>query len=60
MRRSPRCRGALPGSASGIRRYQLEQKINEPITVINGAGDAMIETNVEVFEDVLAKIIMNT
>ena len=44
---------------SGIRRYQIEYKIDQPITVENAAGDALFETNVEVFEDALAKLLIN-
>jgi len=44
---------------SGIRRYQLEYKIDQPITVENGAGEILIDTNAEVFEDVLAKLLVN-
>jgi CheY-like chemotaxis protein len=44
---------------SGIRRYQIEYKIDQPITVENGAGEILIDTNVEVFEEVLAKLLIN-
>ncbi len=44
---------------SGIRRYQIEYKIDQPITVENAAGDVLIDTNVEVFEEALAKILIN-
>ena len=44
---------------SGIRRYQMEYKIDQPITVENGAGEILIDTNAEVFEDVLAKLLVN-
>jgi CheY-like chemotaxis protein len=44
---------------SGIRRYQIEYKIDQPITVENSAGEALIDTNVEVFEDSLAKLLIN-
>jgi len=44
---------------SGIRRYQIEYKIDQPITVENGAGEILIDTNAEVFEDVLAKLLVN-
>lgn len=44
---------------SGIRRYQLEYKIDQPINVENGAGEVLIDTNVEVFEEVLAKLLIN-
>jgi two-component system, sensor histidine kinase and response regulator len=44
---------------SGIRRYQIEYKIDQPITVHNGAGEALIDTNVEVLEEVVAKLLIN-
>jgi len=44
---------------SGIRRYQLEYKINQPITVDNAIGDIQLDTNIEVFEEALAKILIN-
>jgi CheY-like chemotaxis protein len=44
---------------SGIRRYQIEYKIDQPVTVENGAGEILIDTNVEVFEEVLAKLLVN-
>lgn len=44
---------------SGIRRYQIEYKIDQPITVENGAGEILIDTNVEVFEEVLSKLLIN-
>jgi two-component system, sensor histidine kinase and response regulator len=44
---------------SGLRRYQIEYKIDQPVTVANSAGEALIDTNVEVFEDTLAKLLVN-
>ena len=44
---------------SGIRRYQIEYKIDQPITIENTAGEVLIDTNVEVFEEALAKLLMN-
>ena len=44
---------------SGIRRYQIDYKIDQPITVEPAAGDVLIETNVEVFEEALAKLLIN-
>jgi CheY-like chemotaxis protein len=58
--RPPLIRVSLPRMIdSGIRRYQIEYKIDQPITVENPAGDALFETNVEVFEDALAKLLIN-
>lgn len=44
---------------SGIRRYQIEYKIDHPITIDNAAGEILIDTNVEVFEEALAKLLIN-
>jgi two-component system sensor histidine kinase/response regulator len=44
---------------SGIRRFQIEYKIDQPITVAHGPTEVLIDTNVEVLEDVLAKLIIN-
>ena len=44
---------------SGIRRFQHEYKIDRPITIENQAGDLMLDTNIEVFEEALAKILIN-
>ena len=44
---------------SGIRRYQIEYKIDQPITNENAAGEMLIDTNVEVFEETLSKLLMN-
>jgi CheY-like chemotaxis protein len=58
--RPPLIRVSLPRMIdSGIRRYQIEYKIDVPITVENPAGDTLFETNVEVFEDALAKLLIN-
>jgi len=43
----------------GIARYQADFKIDRPIKVENPLGDLLIDTHVEVFEDVLAKIFIN-
>jgi len=44
---------------SGIRRYQIDYKIDQPITTEPAPGDVLIETNVEVFEEALAKLLVN-
>ncbi len=44
---------------SGIRRYQIEYKIDRPVTVENGAGEVLVDTNVELLEEVIAKLVMN-
>jgi two-component system sensor histidine kinase/response regulator len=44
---------------SGIRRYQIEYKIDQPITTEHANAEVLIDTNVEVFEDTLAKLLIN-
>jgi two-component system sensor histidine kinase/response regulator len=44
---------------SGVRRYQIEYKMDQPITVEPAGSDVLIDTNVEVFEDTLAKLLIN-
>jgi CheY-like chemotaxis protein len=44
---------------SGIRRYQTDSRIQQPVTIENPLGDLPIETNLEVFEDSLAKLLIN-
>lgn len=44
---------------SGIRRYQIEYKIDQPITIEHANPEILIDTNVEVFEDTLAKLLVN-
>jgi two-component system sensor histidine kinase/response regulator len=44
---------------SGIRRYQIDYKIDQPITVEPPPADLLIDTNVEVFEDALSKLLIN-
>jgi CheY-like chemotaxis protein len=43
----------------GVARYQSDFKIVQTVEVENPLGDMMIETHVEVFEDVLAKVLIN-
>jgi signal transduction histidine kinase len=44
---------------SGIRRYQLEYKHDQTVTIDNAAGDIVLDTNVEVFEEAMAKLLIN-
>jgi CheY-like chemotaxis protein len=43
----------------GVKRYQAEHKIFQPVVISNPLGDLVIDTHVEVFEDVLSKILIN-
>lgn len=45
---------------SGIRRYQIEYKIDQPITLASGTGEVLIDTNVEAFEEVISKLLINS
>ncbi len=45
--------------ADGVARYQSEFKISQPVTIDNPLGDLAIETHIEVFEDVLSKVLIN-
>jgi two-component system, sensor histidine kinase and response regulator len=44
---------------SGVARYQSDYKISQPVTIENPLGELLIETNVEVFEEVLSKVLIN-
>jgi two-component system sensor histidine kinase/response regulator len=43
----------------GVSRYQTEFKITQPVTIDNPLGEMPIETHIEVFEDVLSKVLIN-
>lgn len=43
----------------GLQRYQAEYKITQPVTFNNPLGDLVIETHLEICEDMLAKILIN-
>jgi CheY-like chemotaxis protein len=44
---------------SGVQRYQLEYKVAAPVTIENSLGELMVDTNFEVFEEVLSKTLIN-
>jgi CheY-like chemotaxis protein len=44
---------------SGVARYQGDYKISQPVTIENPLGELVFETNVEVFEEVLSKVLIN-
>ncbi len=44
---------------NGINRFQADYKISQPIAIDNPLGDLLVDTNLEIFEDVLAKILIN-
>lgn len=45
--------------AGSVRRYQSEFRIEQPVTIENSVGDLTLETNVEVFEDSVSKLLIN-
>jgi len=42
-----------------VRRYQSEFRIEQPVAIENTVGDLTLETNVEVFEDSVSKLLIN-
>ena len=44
---------------NGIRRYQEEYEVDQPVTVENSLPDLILETHFEVFEEVLSKVLIN-
>ncbi len=44
---------------SGVRRYQIEYKIDQPIIIEPTTTEVLIDTNVEVFEETLSKLLVN-
>jgi signal transduction histidine kinase len=43
----------------GVKRYQAEYKVAEPVTLNNPLGDLIIETHVEICEELLSKVFIN-
>jgi DNA-binding response OmpR family regulator len=44
---------------SSIARFKTEYKLSAPITIDNPLGELVLETNYEVFEEVVSKILIN-
>lgn len=44
---------------SSIARFQAEYKVTAPVTIENSLGELTFETNYEVFEEVVSKILIN-
>ncbi|PTX92629.1 response regulator [Opitutus sp. ER46] len=58
--RPPLTKAGLEGLLSGgIARFHDDNKFAAPVTIDNALGDIGVETNFEVFEQVLAKVLMN-
>lgn len=43
----------------GVNRFQTDYKIFQPVAIDNPLGDLQIDTNVEVFEEVISKVLIN-
>ena len=44
---------------SGVARFRAESKLDAPVAIENPLGDLAIDSNTEVFEEVLAKLLIN-
>jgi CheY-like chemotaxis protein len=44
---------------NGAQRYQADNKISQSVVIENPLGELMIDTNFEVFEEVISKVIIN-
>src|SRR5476651_444645 len=44
---------------SGVQRYQTDNKITAPVIIDNPLGELLIDTNFEVFEEVLSAVLIN-
>ncbi|HEY5550483.1 MAG TPA: response regulator [Opitutaceae bacterium] len=42
-----------------VRRFQTEGKVNAPVTIDNPLGDHEFDTNIEVMEEAISKLLMN-
>lgn len=43
----------------GVQRYRQDYRLENPIAIDNPLGDLVIDSNTEVFEEVLAKVLIN-
>lgn len=58
--RPPLIKAGLQGLLSGgINRFHEDYKLNAPVTIDNPLADLTMDTNFEVFEEVLAKVLIN-
>jgi len=44
---------------NGVSRFHAEYKLSAPVTIENSLGEFVFETNYEVFEEVLTKVLIN-
>ncbi|MBS0632271.1 MAG: response regulator [Verrucomicrobia bacterium] len=58
--RPPLTKGSLPRLlGGGVLRFQSENKLTAPVTIENPLGELTFDTNYEVFEEVVSKILIN-
>lgn len=58
--RPPLTKASLQGLlAGGISRFHEDYKVTAPVTIDNPLNDLMIDTNFEIFEEVLEKVLIN-
>ncbi|HNC23996.1 MAG TPA: response regulator, partial [Opitutaceae bacterium] len=56
----PVAKGHLPDLIQGsIQRFHIENALTAPVTVNNPLGDFVFDTNYEIFEEVLSKVLIN-
>ncbi|HVW20683.1 MAG TPA: hybrid sensor histidine kinase/response regulator [Opitutaceae bacterium] len=56
----PKAPASLPTLIEGgIDRFHSDYKLSAPVTVDNPLGDLAIDSNVETFEDILSKVLIN-
>lgn len=56
----PVAKGHLPDLIQGsIQRFHIENSLSAPVTVNNPLGDFVFDTNYEIFEEVLSKVLIN-
>jgi C4-dicarboxylate-specific signal transduction histidine kinase len=44
---------------SAVARYQSENQITQPVLIDNPLGEQVIDTHIEIFEDVIGKVLIN-
>ncbi len=58
--RPPLSKGSLPQLlANSVARFNTEHHLTAPVTIDNPLGELVFETNYEVFEEVLSKVLIN-
>ncbi|MDB6095637.1 MAG: response regulator receiver sensor signal transduction histidine kinase [Verrucomicrobia bacterium] len=56
----PLAKGSLPNLLAGsIKRFHVENALSAPVTIDNPLGDFAFDTNYEIFEEVVSKVLIN-